>query len=175
MEPGGCAEGVTDMGGVRVGVEVGPEAVFQAGYSTLVRVLSVAAGSRADAEEAAQEAFVRLITHWSTVSAYDDPQAWVRLVAFRLLRKSQRRTNPEPEPAVPVDPALPDLRLDVRRALARVPSTHRTVLVLHYLADLPVDEIARVLKIPTGTVKSRLSRGRDYLTSLLQDGDPDHV
>ena len=66
------------------------------------------------------------------------------------------------------DAPEPD-RADLREALATLPSPYREVIVLHYLADLPVDEVAAILEVPVGTVKSRLSRGRDALKGLLDD------
>jgi RNA polymerase sigma-70 factor (ECF subfamily) len=60
--------------------------------------------------------------------------------------------------------------------MTALPAAYREVIVLHYFADLPVDEIARLLDVPTGTVKSRLSRGRAALATHLGDyhgtGDP---
>src|SRR6266545_284700 len=58
-----------------------------------------------------------------------------------------------------------------RRRLRR----HREVLVLHYLADLPVEEIGRVLKIPAGTVKGRLFRARSALERELGEARPTEV
>jgi RNA polymerase sigma-70 factor (ECF subfamily) len=65
-------------------------------------------------------------------------------------------------------------RADLRDALATLPRAHREVVILHYLADLPVDEIAQLLDVPVGTVKSRLSRARSALAAKL-DGYPTEV
>jgi RNA polymerase sigma-70 factor (ECF subfamily) len=62
-------------------------------YARLVAVLAVAAGNRGDAEEAVQEGFVQLLRHWRTVSRYDDPEAWVRQVAFRSLSNRRRKAR----------------------------------------------------------------------------------
>jgi RNA polymerase sigma-70 factor (ECF subfamily) len=71
--------------------------------------------------------------------------------------------------ATPSDlPALED-RLDVIEALRSLPEGQRVVVALHYLADLEVGEVARTLGIAEGTVKSRLSRGRDTLTLALAE------
>jgi len=51
--------------------------------------------------------------------------------------------------------------------MAGLPRVFREVIVLHYLADLPVDEVAGILDVPVGTVKSRLSRGRAALAARL--------
>jgi RNA polymerase sigma-70 factor (ECF subfamily) len=60
-------------------------------YARLVGVVAVAAGSQVEAEECVQEAFVRLVSRWSVVTRYEDPEAWVRTVAFRLLSNRRRK------------------------------------------------------------------------------------
>jgi RNA polymerase sigma-70 factor, ECF subfamily len=60
-------------------------------------------------------------------------------------------------------------RLAIEAGLRRLPLRHRQVLVLHYGADLPVEQIARQLRLPVGTVKSRLARARAALGAYLHD------
>jgi RNA polymerase sigma factor (sigma-70 family) len=60
----------------------------------------------------------------------------------------------------------------MHRAMARLPLRQRQVLVLFYVAELPVEEIATQLRVPAGTVKSRLARGRAALAGLLDGRDP---
>ena len=67
----------------------------------------------------------------------------------------------------PRDPEVLEAHVEIITALRALPETQRQVIALHYLADLPVDTIARELGIPVGTVKSRLSRGREALASHL--------
>jgi RNA polymerase sigma-70 factor (ECF subfamily) len=136
-------------------------------------VLTLACGDQAEAEEVAQDAFVRLLPRWDKVSRYEDPEAWVRLVAFRLLSNRRRRarnrlvalrrTGASPDVAPPTGEAI-----DVMRALATLPLEQRQVVVLHHLLDLPVEEVARVLRLPVGTVKSRLGRARQALAPVLR-------
>lgn len=145
--------------------------LYAASYGRLVGVLTVACGSRADAEEVVQEAFARLLPRWRAVSAYDDPEAWVRTVAFRLSTSRWRRTRVAARGLVRLGapPAVspPDgSRLDAERILAALPRAYREVLVLHHGLDLPVEQIARDLRIPVGTVKSRLSRARARAAAL---------
>jgi len=64
-------------------------------------------------------------------------------------------------------PAASADRLDLHRALGRLGQRHREVLVLHYVAELSVEEVARQLRLPAGTVKSRLSRARRALAEQL--------
>jgi RNA polymerase sigma factor (sigma-70 family) len=53
--------------------------------------------------------------------------------------------------------------------MRRLAPRHREVLVLHYVAELPLDEVARQLRLPVGTVKSRLSRARNALAEQVGD------
>jgi RNA polymerase sigma-70 factor (ECF subfamily) len=152
--------------------------LYSACYGRLVGVVTLAAGSRAEAEECVQEAFVRLLGRWKSVSTYSSPEAWVRMVAFRQLSNRRRkarnglrallRSGPvrdEPPPAGD--------RLDVMRALRGLPLGQRQVVVMHYLVGLGVDDIAEALAIAPGTVKSRLSRAREALAPLLREETTD--
>jgi RNA polymerase sigma-70 factor (ECF subfamily) len=139
--------------------------LYATSYARLVGMLTVASGSRADAEEIVQEAFARLLPAWDKVRGYDDPEAWVRTVAFRLSTSRWRRARVAAR-ALPRLGAAPDVappdgtRLDAERLLAGLPPKHRQVLVLHYGLGLPVERIAADLGVAVGTVKSRLSRAR---------------
>jgi RNA polymerase sigma-70 factor, ECF subfamily len=150
------------------------EAFYAGTYPRLVGILALAAGNRADAEEVVQEAFVRLLPRWSKVSGYEDPEAWVRSVAFRLLsnrfRLSRNRAAAMARVAAPPPAPGPDAAaVDLRRALLELPLAQRQVVVLHYLLDRPVDAVAKDLGIASGTVKSRLSRARLTLGPLLSE------
>lgn len=154
-----------------------PEAFYAASYDRLVRVLTLVAGSRADAEDAVQDAFVRLIPRWTTIARYDDPEAWVRLVAFRLLTSRLRRAGRQltllarQRRDTAASPPSSD-HLDVARALAALPLEQRHVVVLHHLLDLPVERVAAELRVPVGTVKSRLARARAALAPRLREEVP---
>lgn len=159
--------------------ELAVEQLYVASYARLVGITTLAAGGRAEAEDAVQEAFLRLLRKWDTVAAYDDPEAWVRSVAFRLLSNRARKVRnglravgrlPDALAAGPPDPD----RVDVSRALRALRLPQRQVVVLHYLIGLSVEEVAEALHLPAGTVKSRLSRSRDALAPLLRQDVP-HV
>jgi RNA polymerase sigma-70 factor (ECF subfamily) len=64
-------------------------------------------------------------------------------------------------------PVFDDERMELMTALRRLPLPQREAIALHYLADLPVNEVAECLGVPVGTVKTRLSRGRAALAVLL--------
>lgn len=146
--------------------------LYLTSYSPLVGVLTLAAGSREDAEEIAQDAFVRLITHWPQVSGFDDPEAWLRKVSFRLLTDRRRRAArvaklwPSPGHNKLTDLGT-DGALDIERALDALPINHRQVILLHYLYDLKVSQVAELLGLRVGTVKSRLARARTAMATAL--------
>jgi RNA polymerase sigma-70 factor (ECF subfamily) len=188
MEPNATLGGVSRMrAGVRRSMSTSaaevpsdPRDLYAACYGRLVQVLTLVAGSRAEAEDVVQEAFVRLVPRWSEISTYDDPEAWVRSVAFKILSNRFRRSrnaataSRRASHAVQTSEVSGD-SVDVGRALAALPIEQRQVVVLHHLLGLPVAEIASTLGVPAGTVKSRLSRARDALAPLLREESPDHA
>ena len=154
-------------------------AFYAATYQRLVSVVGVVAQDRGEAEEAVQDAFVRLLGQWPKVSRYDDPEAWVRKVAFGYVSKRRRsvarglRAFRRHGPAPDVSP-LSGANVDLQRALAALPRPQREVLVLQDLG-LTNEAIAQQLDIPTGTVKSRLSRARSVLAPVLREDAHDHA
>ncbi|GAA0532480.1 SigE family RNA polymerase sigma factor [Paractinoplanes ferrugineus] len=141
----------------------------------VVLYLYAACGDRAEAQDLAQEAFARAWQHWPKVSGYDDPEAWVRSVAWRLMVNRWRglrrwlaaRARLGPPEAMTGGPS-PD-RVAVVHALQRLPAAQRQVVALHYLLDMSVHDIARTVGAPEGTVKARLSRARTALARLLEE------
>ena len=152
-------------------------ALYARACPALVGLLTAIGGNRADAEEVAQDAFVRLLEHWGKVRDYADPEAWLRTVAVRVLVSRHRRRQVAARGLAVLGrraaPALhaagPGHDMELEEALAGLPVDRRAVLVLHHLYDLPVAEVAELLHVPTGTVKSRLSRARAALAPLLAD------
>ena len=158
------------------GVEDEVAAVYARACGPLIGLLTVMGGSSSEAEEIAQETFVKLLVHWPRVSEYDDIDAWLRLVAVRLLISRHRRTKVArlglgrfAARSAHVTPGPSPDGLDLRQALATLPVTSRAVLVLHHVHDLPVTEIATLLRVPVGTVKSRLARARAAAAPLLTE------
>jgi RNA polymerase sigma factor (sigma-70 family) len=154
------------------------EDLYAGSYARLVGVVGLVAGSREEAEEVVQEAFVRLLPRWSTVSHYEDPEGWVRGVALRLLsnrfRKLRNGVTAARRHGPPADSLGPSGDwVDVVRALSSLPVPHRQVVVLHYLVGLEVTAVAAELQVPVGTVKSRLSRARAVLAPLLAEESSD--
>jgi RNA polymerase sigma-70 factor, ECF subfamily len=145
---------------------------FTACFRRLVGQLFVVTGDLHEAEDLAQEALTRAAARWERVSRLAAPEAWVRRVALNLAtdrtRRARRRVTAlarlGPPPAVA---ALDAEDLALADALRALPPHQRQVLMLHHVLGFGVQEVAKELGIPRGTVLSRLSRGRQALASLL--------
>jgi RNA polymerase sigma-70 factor (ECF subfamily) len=153
-----------------VGELDGFEAFYAAAYRRVVGQVFAHLGDLEEAEDVTQDAFAKASFHWRRIAAYDQPEAWVRRVAFNEAHNSTRRARrwlvvlARLGPPAHVPAVSPD-RVDLHRALRRLAPRHREVLVLRYVAELSVDEVARQLRLPPGTVKSRLSRARSALAA----------
>jgi RNA polymerase sigma-70 factor (ECF subfamily) len=144
-------------------------AVFEASYRRLVGQLYGVCGDLTEAEEVVAEAFARAVQHQRTFVQLDNPEAWLRTVAVNVSRtRWRRRTSVRGRDEVR-HPALDDDRLVLMAALRKLPAAQREAIALHYLADLPIHEVAAATRAPVGTVKARLSRGRAALAVLLAD------
>jgi RNA polymerase sigma-70 factor, ECF subfamily len=151
---------------------------YTASYQRLLGQLFAATGDLAEAENLLQEAYARAFARWSEVCAYDLPEAWVRRVALNLAAMAARRLRRRAAALLRLGPpaAVPELGpelLDLHHALRALPLGQRQVIVLHHLVGLPVEEVARELGVPAGTVKSRLARGRRALALVLDTDRPE--
>ena len=157
----------------RAGPADGFDEFYAANVDPLVLQLWAYTGDRQQAEDVVQEAFCRALVRWNKISAYDEPVAWVRRVALNLatnrfhqlasLRKflSRHREAHAPEPSSD--------RVVLVKAIATLPPTQRRAIVLHYLGDLSVNDIARQEEVSENTVKSWLRRGRTAFAALVSD------
>ncbi len=150
---------------------------YSATGSRLLHVLYAMTGDLAEAQDVVQEAYARAWQRWSTVREYDDPAAWVRTVAWRLAISRRRKAHNRISAAIrlhatqpPIAAPSPDTAAIVA-ALRRLPDAQRRALALHYLCDLSVEAVAEETGVSTGTVKSRLSRGRTALAALIGEAD----
>ncbi len=146
-------------------------------YAARFRGLTVAlyayTGDLAAAQDYVQEAFCRAYPRWDRLSAYDDPGAWVRRVAWNLAVSRWRRVRRDIAAArgyrqPVVEGPTPD-RVALVAALATLPPRQRRAVVLFHLADLPVAEIAAQEGVAEGTVRVWLHRGRVALSAQLTE------
>lgn len=153
---------------------------YHAHFTSLTAQLSAYTGDLDQAQDLVQEAFCRAYRRWRQLTGYDDPVAWVRKVAWNLATSRWRRlrraqTYLRRQRVEHVAGPSPD-RVALVAALGKLPPHHRRAVVLYYLADLTVAEIADQEGAAEGTVKSWLHRGRAALAALLTDtaGDAHH-
>jgi len=151
------------------------DAFYAASRDRLVVQVAALTGDPADAADHVQEAFVRAWSCWSRVGGLDDPEGWVRRVAHNLAVSRWRRARRLVLGGLGDErsTAWDDTQLDVLAALRTLPRREREAVALHHLADLSVEDVARELGAPVGSVKSWLSRGRARLGTVLRTEDDD--
>jgi DNA-directed RNA polymerase specialized sigma24 family protein len=149
--------------------------IYLASAGRLVAQLYGLTGDLGEAEDAVQEAFARALLNLKRLNDIDNPEAWLRTVAMNIARTRHRRRrlfaglvrsgrlDPGDVPPISAD------HVALVAALQRVPTRTREALVLHYIADLPVAEVADVLGCSGDAVKTRLARGRKALAEQLDE------
>jgi RNA polymerase sigma-70 factor (ECF subfamily) len=170
------------------------EEIVQRYHRRIYNICYRFAGSPDDAQDLTQEVFIKM---YRTLNSYDLGRGafmtWVTTVTRNLLvdhfRKSKQdrmtdsldTVTSEHEDAMPLSEQIPDkaappdrgvqsreMREAVHRALQKLSPELREAVILRDLQDMDYREIAGVLRVPEGTVKSRINRGRAELARLLQ-------
>jgi RNA polymerase sigma-70 factor (ECF subfamily) len=146
--------------------------LYQTRFGDLAAQLYAFTGDALETQDLVQEAFIRAWQRWDRIGRYDDPAAWVRRAAWNLAITRHKRLKifsrvrdqaptPPPHPEAGLD------RMDLVASLRKLPAKIRRAVVLHYLADMPVAEIAADMRAAEGTVKTWLRRGRAELAADL--------
>jgi RNA polymerase sigma factor (sigma-70 family) len=128
------------------------------------------------AEDAAQEAFLAVVRQWATIQS---PRPFLYKVAIRQSGRAKYRRLP----SLPDDYEFKDLASDqadstddridqIRAAMAGLPDRQREAMLLYYLADLPVTEVADIMRVTVGAVKAHLSKAREKLRAILAPHPP---
>ncbi len=152
------------------------DAFFRQHHAPLVRALTAACGSREEAADAVQEAFVRAHQRWAKIGRYDDPAAWVRRVAinqtrdaFRRAERGRRATVRLVRDADAVPP--PEPPAGAADAIAALPRQQRIAMALYYVHQLSVAEVAAAMELSEGAVKYHLHQGRARVRERLEVSD----
>lgn len=168
------------------------EAVYERYHSRLYRLLYGMLGNPADAADLTQEAFVRAYDKLDQLQSDGHMYGWLRRTAVNLgidmIRRRQTvrfesldqpfeneeggsmAMEVEDQSASPLEELeSKTLQAAVLEAMATLTPDHRAVVAMHYLEDMSVDDVAKLLEVPPGTVKSRLSRARDAMRRYLSD------
>jgi RNA polymerase sigma-70 factor (ECF subfamily) len=138
------------------------DAFFRTAKVPLVSMAYLLSGDLQVAQDLTQEALLRTWSRWPRIRRYDDPQAWTRRVLYNLIiswaRGAKVRKRPVELPRLV--PGPDESHLMLAAALRSLPESQVRALILHDGAGLSIQEVAHELKVPEGTVKSWLSRGR---------------
>jgi RNA polymerase sigma-70 factor (ECF subfamily) len=158
-------------------------------YTLAVRLT----GNAVDGQDLAQETFVKAFEHWGRFRGESQVSSWLYRICVNLwknrvryekrrsfwrhfsLSRSEREDEESPIPEVagpdpPVDAPLgqSDRRRLLEQGLAQLEPAERSIIVLRDMGDRSYEEIAQILRLPLGTVKSRLARSRNRLRTLLE-------
>ncbi|WP_347489045.1 sigma-70 family RNA polymerase sigma factor [Desulfoscipio sp. XC116] len=147
----------------------------------IIRVVYLIVNDYHVAEEITQEVFVRVFNSVNSFRGDSSAYTWLYRIALNLSRnhlsrKAKISFRPlkieEKEDGLTESPEEKVVRKDmhkkIRSSIMQLPLIYREVIILHYFEELKVPEIARVLRQPEGTVKSKLSRGRKALENTLR-------
>lgn len=158
------------------------DALVRHHHRNLLRFAYSLCGDVSMAQDAVQDAWIKVA---GRLRSLDDPRAFrgwvyhaVRWRAFDLLKRSHRHDRSletaDTEIERPVGDESRDRRIDLGAAIADLPGADRETLQLFYVNGLTIPEIAVVLDIPPGTVKSRLNRARNQLKQHFEGEDHEH-
>jgi RNA polymerase sigma-70 factor (ECF subfamily) len=149
---------------------------------TLYRVAYSVLRNPSDAEDAVQEAFLRVLRHRETLNEVRDQRVWLIRIVWNIVldRKRRAKTRPETDDVAELARVLPaaGLSAEERAAAAQhhahvlacvklLPAKERQVLMLSAFEELTSVEIASVLGITESSVRSRLFRARNLMAGLL--------
>ncbi len=151
-------------------------------HARIARLVQRLLGWSSDADDVVQEVFLAALDAWPKFRGASQASTWLVQIALNKCRTHRRRSGvlhrmiehlrerARARHTLPASAATIDQERNeqVRRALQSLPPRDREVLVLHYLEELPVAEIATLLDLNRGAVEVRLSRARKRLEPLLR-------
>jgi RNA polymerase sigma-70 factor, ECF subfamily len=150
--------------------------------SSLYRVAYSVLRNAADAEDAVQEAFLRVLRHRDSLDEVRDHRVWLIRIVWNIVldRKRRAKTRPETDDVAELARVLPSTGLSAEEVAAaaqhhahvlacveQLPTKEREVLMLSAFEELSSVEIATVLSITESSVRSRLFRARNLMAGLL--------
>lgn len=138
----------------------------------LYRITCTQLERQADREDAVQEAIRKAWEKRGSLRDERHLQTWVVRILLNECHNMQRRNGrcmPVEEVYGAAQAAPPDRAAELRLALAALDERYRLPILLHYIEGMPIRQVARTLRVPVGTVQSRLARGRNLLKTALAE------
>lgn len=139
--------------------------LYEREFAAVFRAAYALTSDRALAEDATQEAFSRALARWRRLAGEPWAAGWIMATALNVARRSLRR-RPLSLPPSGSD-ADPEEVLDVRAAISALPRRQQAAVVLYYLADLTVADVANAMGCREGTVRAHLAKARAALARSL--------
>lgn len=158
---------------VEVALVSGFDDLYRREYPGLVAVATALTGDREGAQDLVQDTMVKAFLRWERVSQLDRPGGWCHHVLINACRSRLRRRVTEQRylarlrRAEPTSPEPSATTVAFWTIVRTLPSRHRAVVALRFGADLTSVQIAEVLRIPEGTVRSDLAAARRVVLSEL--------
>jgi RNA polymerase sigma-70 factor, ECF subfamily len=141
--------------------------LYEKAFPRVYKAALVLSGDGDLAEEATQEAFARALERWSRIGGESWRIGWVMTTALNIVRRARtKRGNASPLAAESIQDNR-DGSIDLWRAIRSLPRRQREAVALHYIADLPLHQVARVMGCENGTAKAHLWRARQQLARQL--------
>ena len=156
-------------------VTPGFEDMYRHEYPGLVAVATALTGDLREGEDAVQDTMVRAFVRWDRVGGLERPGAWCHRVLLNACRSRWRRRRTEARfwsRARREERVMPEPSADVVVFWAMVrelPSRPRQSVTLHFAGERTMAEIAAILEVPEGTVRSDIARARAVITAALRD------
>ena len=173
IEPDSSEEAASQVGLGSV-VSEGFGTFYRANYHRVVALAVVLSADRAEAEDLAQDAFAAAHGRWPELGGYDNPGGWVRRVVANMAVSGYRRRQSETKGlrlvGLPRPSSLPygtEHRAELWAAVRGLPKRQAQVVALFYLGDRSVAEVAELMGLSEGSVKSHLARARRALAGQL--------
>jgi RNA polymerase sigma-70 factor (ECF subfamily) len=124
-------------------------------------------------DDLAQDTFIKAYTRIASFKGMAGFQTWLMRIAYNVLydyRRSFKQTTDVDQQVASFSSEPPaGLKMDLYKALALLKPDERTCITMQLIDGLPIDEIADIMQLPQGTVKSHLSRGKKQLANYLKN------
>ena len=150
------------------------EAAYEKYADMLYRIALSDLGNTHDAEDAVQDTFVAYFSYKGSFETEEHRKAWLIRVLINKARDELRRKKVRSHASFDEIPEIASAEPEdrgVMEEIQKLPEKYKTPIILHYLEDIPVERIAKILGITLSGAKMRLKRGRDMLREKLGDTD----
>jgi len=150
------------------------ESIFAENYELVLRTMYLVTGDRGEAEDLAQESFVKAYERWDRIRKMDNPSGYVYRMALNAHRSRLRRIGLSTKRSVALRErnliSESDERDAIRRRLATLPDNQREIIVLIEWLGMTSKEAGQVLEVSPGAVRVRLTRAKQRLRLLSEEG-----